>query len=113
MKKFLPIILIALACRPTLAQSTTKPAPVPTPPSRPTQSPPVSQQQSTNFQLSEYGVEFLADPRLIIMTAALEAAGFESATGRAPSVFRAQVRLDLNTLDPELRNRLKAFYERN
>ncbi len=31
----------------------------------------------------------------------------------ASSVFRAQVRLDLNTLDPELRNRLKAFYERN
>ena len=30
-----------------------------------------------------------------------------------PSVFRAQVRKDLADLDPDLRNRLRTFYERN
>jgi hypothetical protein len=46
--------------------------------------------------------------------AALEAAGFDPvAAGAEPSVFRAQVRRDLSNLDPDLRNRLRTFYERN
>ena len=46
--------------------------------------------------------------------AALEAAGFQAgAPGAEPSVFRAQVRKDLADLDPDLRNRLRTFYERN
>ena len=32
---------------------------------------------------------------------------------REPSAFRAQVRKDLVGLDPDLRNRLRGFYERN
>jgi hypothetical protein len=48
------------------------------------------------------------------MMAALEAAGFDPVTaGDEPSVFRAQVRKDLADLDPDLRNRLRTFYERN
>jgi hypothetical protein len=48
------------------------------------------------------------------MMAALEAAGFDpTASGGEPSVFRAQVRKDLADLDPELRSRLRTFYERN
>ena len=48
------------------------------------------------------------------MMAALEAAGFDPvAAGAEPSVFRAQVRKDLADLDPDLRNRLRTFYERN
>ena len=48
------------------------------------------------------------------MMAALEAAGFDPVpTGAEPSAFRAQVRKDLAGLDPNLRNRLHAFYERN
>jgi len=48
------------------------------------------------------------------MMAALEAAGFDpSPAASEPSVFRAQVRKDLSELDPDLRGRLRAFYERN
>ena len=48
------------------------------------------------------------------MMAALEAAGFDpTPAGGVPSVFRAQVRKDLADLDPDLRSRLRAFYERN
>jgi hypothetical protein len=86
--------------------------PNPTPASRPagTQTP---RRPAANFDLAEYGVEFHADPRLIVMMAALEAAGFDPvAPGRQPSAFRSQVRKDLATLDPDLRNRLRAFYER-
>jgi hypothetical protein len=45
------------------------------------------------------------------MMAALEAAGFDP--GAEPSAFRAQVRKDLAGLDPDLRGRLRTFYERN
>lgn len=66
------------------------------------------------FDLAEYGVAFQTEPRLIVMMAALEAAGFDPvAAGAEPSVFRAQVRKDLAGLDPDLRNRLRTFYERN
>jgi hypothetical protein len=74
----------------------------------------VQQPAPAGFNLSEYGVTFQVEPRLIIMMAALEAAGFDPiATGAEPSVFRAQVRKDLADLDPDLRNRLRAFYGRN
>jgi hypothetical protein len=47
------------------------------------------------------------------MMTALEAAGLEMPAGREISMFRAQVRKDLADLDPDLRNRLRTFYERN
>src|SRR6185503_12694223 len=76
--------------------------------------PPVQQRQGATFEISEYGVDFQADPRLIVMMAALDVAGFEPTTpGRAPSTFRAKLRKDLANLDPDLRTRLKTFYERN
>ncbi|HWN08948.1 MAG TPA: hypothetical protein VNO50_06650 [Pyrinomonadaceae bacterium] len=59
-------------------------------------------------------MSFQSEPRLIIMMAALEAAGFDPASpGGTPSVFRAQVRKDLADLEPDLRSRLRSFYERN
>jgi len=74
----------------------------------------VQQRQETAFEVSEYGVDFQADPRLILVMAALEAAGHDPVPpGRAPSSFRAKLRKDLATLDPDLRNRLRTFYERN
>jgi tetratricopeptide (TPR) repeat protein len=74
----------------------------------------VQQREATGFDLTEYGISFQAEPRIIIMMAALEAAGFDPVPeGAEPSVFRAQVRKDLSSLDPDLRNRLRAFYERN
>ncbi|HYN25526.1 MAG TPA: hypothetical protein VES69_10840, partial [Pyrinomonadaceae bacterium] len=88
-------------------------APTPTPDSRPTGAQ-LQQRPAAGFDLAEYGVEFQADSRLIIMMAALEAAGFDPvANGRQPSAFRSQVRKDLASLDPDLRSRLRAFYERN
>jgi hypothetical protein len=74
---------------------------------------PVQQRPGATFEVSEYGVDFQADPRLITVMAALDAAGFDPAPGRQPSVFRAKLRKDLANIDPDLRNRLKTFYERN
>jgi hypothetical protein len=66
------------------------------------------------FELSEYGVSIRPDPRLIIMTAALEAAGFDpTPAGKEPSPFRLLVRKDQADLDAGLRERLKAFFDRN
>lgn len=74
----------------------------------------VQQRSSAGFSLAEYGVELQPDPRLIIMMVALEAAGFDpTPAGEEPSAFRAQVRKDLSGLDPDLRQRLRSFYERN
>ena len=84
----------------------------PTPPAAPRPLQPMpNQPEAAGFDLSEYGVSFQIEPRLIVMMAALEAAGFDS--GAEPSAFRAQVRKDLAGLDPELRGRLRTFYERN
>lgn len=80
----------------------------------PQPSPAVQQRPGASFEVSEYGVDFQADPRLIVLMAALDVAGFEPATsGRAPSTFRAKLRRDLANLDPDLRMRLKTFYDRN
>ncbi len=110
MKKYLPIF-VTIGLSGCLAYSQNKPAPAPSPPPRTAQ---VQQRPSAGFDLAEYGVAFQADPRLIVMMAALEAAGFDpTPPGREPSAFRAQVRNDLAGLDPDLRNRLRNFYERN
>jgi hypothetical protein len=75
---------------------------------------PVQQRPGATFEVSEYGVDFQADPRLITVMAALDTAGFDPVpAGRTPSVFRAKLRKDLANVDPDLRNRLKNFYERN
>ncbi|MEP6635888.1 MAG: hypothetical protein ABJB97_04120, partial [Acidobacteriota bacterium] len=95
-----------------LVYSQTRPVPSPTPAL--TRNPQVQQRPAAGFNLAEYGVDFQPDPRLIVMMAALDAAGFDpTPAGRQPSVFRAQVRKDLVDLDPALRQRLRAFYERN
>jgi hypothetical protein len=75
---------------------------------------PTSQRPSPSFDLATYGVSFDVEPRLIVMMAALEAAGFEATpAGATPSDFRTQVRKDIANLDPDLRARLRTFYERN
>ena len=79
------------------------------------QTPPTVQQRpGASFEVSEYGVDFQADPRLIVMMAALDVAGFDPvSSGRAPSTFRVKLRKDLANLDADLRARLKNFYDRN
>ena len=65
------------------------------------------------FELAEYGVGLKPDARLIIVMAALDAAGFDpTPPGKETSAFRALVRKDQANLDPGLRERLKTFFDR-
>jgi hypothetical protein len=81
-----------------------------------TQQQPARQQQPAaappvvRVNLDEYGVSFAAEPRLVAVMAALEAAGFDAAPGRPPTLFRARVRQDQAALDDALRARLRGFY---
>jgi hypothetical protein len=84
----------------------------PAPGQAPRQAPPP--QSANNFDLTEYGVQIHPEPRLIVMMAALDAAGFDpTPPGKSQSFFRAQVRKDQADLDQNLRQRLRTFYERN
>jgi len=70
--------------------------------------------QNTSFDLSEYGVSVQPEPRLIVVMAALEAAGFDpTPAGKEMSAFRALVRKDQTSLDTALRERMKDFFERH
>jgi hypothetical protein len=82
-----------------------KPAP------SPAQNKPV-QNIPQSFDLAEQGVKIEPDKRLIVVMAALEAAGFDSTPGSEPSVFRRRLREDQQNLNPDLRRRLKDFFER-
>src|SRR6266516_3151542 len=83
-------------------------------PARPGPSPSTQTRRATPFELSDYGVQVQADARVIIMMAALDAAGFDpTPAGKEPSAFRRLVRRDQETLDPNLRERLRNFFERN
>jgi hypothetical protein len=64
------------------------------------------------FDLAEQGIKVESDPRLIVVMAALDAAGFDPTPGREPSVFRKRLHEDLQNLNPDLRRRLKEFFER-
>lgn len=97
-----------------VAYQTAFPQASPAPQPRTAPQTPIQRRETAALDLREYGVSFVADARLIVMMAALEAAGLDStAPGRETSVFRAQVRKDLADLDPDLRTRLRVFYERN
>ena len=109
MKQYLLIVLATILVSGVVSAQTTAPSPAPQRPR-----PPVQQRPAAPFEVSEYGVDFQADPRLILVMAALEAAGHDPVpAGRAPSAFRAKLRKDLAGLDPDLQSRLKNFYERN
>lgn len=111
MKKILLLVVLSLPAGASL-HAQTGPGPTATPPRQQTAA--VPSREATGFNLADYGVAFQTEPRLIIMMAALEAAGFDPVPpGSQPSAFRAQVRKDLADLDPELRGRLRTFYERN
>ena len=102
-KLFLLIILVVSA----VSVSAQAPAASPTPP-------PVVPRSNTAFDLREYGVALQPDSRLIVMMAALDAAGFDPVSaGKEPSAFRQLLRRDQSGLDADLRARLSAFYQRN
>ena len=86
----------------------------PASPSPAAKRPQTAQTQTTAaFELAEYGVSLQPDARLIIMMAALDAAGFDpTPPGKVPAAFRLLVRKDQANLDAGLRERLKAFFDR-
>jgi hypothetical protein len=88
------------------AQTAPKPQASPRPPA-------VSPTPAATFDMAEFGVRIEPDKRLIVVMAALDAAGFDASPGKEPSAFRALIRKDLATLDPDLRTRLRAYFERN
>jgi hypothetical protein len=101
--------LVFTACALGIAHAQTA-APAPTP--RP--SAPATQNTQPAFDLAEYGVRLEPDQRLIVVMAALDAAGFDpTGAGKERSAFRSLVRKDNASLDPGLRERLKTFFERN
>ncbi len=78
------------------------------------QAPLAQTQTATAFPLSDYGVSLQPDARLIIVMAALDAAGFDpTPQGKEPGAFRLLLRKDQANLEPGLRVRLKAFFDRN
>src|SRR5205085_8637477 len=115
MKKFLIVSLAALLCGPAAAlaqelaaQSTQKKTGASTPAQTRARATPQP------AGLTEYGIEIAPDPRLAVMMAALDAAGWDpTPAGERPSVFRELVRKDQSALDPILRKRMQEFYERN
>ena len=109
MKQSLFVVLIlAVAAHIAIGQAAPSSSPQPS-----TSANPVVQRQGPAFNLSDYGVSFEVDTRLIVMMAALEMAGFDAQPDRTPSEFHALVRRDLAGLDPALKDKLKTFYERN
>ena len=105
---YLVIVFLLLSGGLARAQSGAQPAASP----RPAQVAPAEPRQSS-FDLSDYGVKIQPDARLIVVMAALDAAGFDPATeGRSShGLFRAQLRRDQADLDADLRARLRRFYE--
>ena len=116
---FIIATALALCISASDAQAQTqKPTPAPRAPAA-TGTPAAPQQQQQqprprSLDLAEYGVRIQPEPRLIVMMAALDAAGFDpTPNGQELTVFRAQVRRDQADLDEGLRSRLHDFFERN
>ena len=120
MRKELHLIAILMMCASRFiiataqTTSTTTVAPnTSTPPTQlttTTQTPPAR----ANLDTAQYGVQIQPEARLIVMMAALDAAGFDPGpTSQTSSAFRAQVRKDQENLSADLRHRLREFYERH
>ena len=116
-KLFLTVPLAALLCA-QAAAARQNPAAQPTPKPAPAR-PPQQQQQRpapppASLGLSDYGIEIAPDARLVVVMAALDAAGWDpTPAGASPSVFRGLVRKDQAGLDASLRKRMQDFYARN
>ncbi|MFL6253478.1 MAG: hypothetical protein ACJ74T_00510 [Pyrinomonadaceae bacterium] len=114
-KLFLIVPLAALLCAPSAAaarqKATTPPTPTRTPAPAQTQQRPVP---VASLGLTDYGIEIAPDERLVVMMAALDAAGWDpTPQGERPSVFRELVRREQAGMDSALRKRMQDFYARN
>jgi hypothetical protein len=123
-KQFLSLSFAALLCGQNAALARQNPPPRTTPKATDTQgaqtqATPATQQRrpvepgSSSPDLTDYGVQITPDPRLVVVMAALEAAGWDATPkGAEVSTFRSLVRQNLSALDPALRARMKDYYER-
>jgi hypothetical protein len=122
MKLFLSLSFALLACGPAAVASAQTPSQTPSRPSAsdtqgarpaPQQTPAPRPVRPQPLDLADLGIQIAPDPRLFVVMAALDAAGWDpTPRGAEPSAFRAQLRRDTAALDPALRERLRAFYER-
>ena len=121
MKKYLTLSLATLLCAQAASASPRRQKPQAKPTgSQATKQQPATQQHPDAAQrepdapdLNSYGILVSPDARLIVMMAALDAAGWDpTPAGETPSVFRQAVRKDTAALDPALRARLRDFYTR-
>jgi hypothetical protein len=98
------ILAVTVIAAPAQTNPSTSASPRPSPQAR----------DGAPFNLAEYGVSFQPDARLIIVMAALDAAGFDpTPPGRQPSAFRALLKKDQANLDAGLREQLKTSYQRH
>jgi hypothetical protein len=108
------VLLLSLSVQAWAQNPTQTSTPAPRPATQQTARPQQPPPGQVSIDLSEYGVQIRPEPRLILMMAALEAAGFDpTPEGENLSAFRAQVRRDQQNLDTSLRQRMQSFYERN
>src|ERR671932_1646449 len=99
MKKFLTLSLAALVCAQGAA-ARQQPA---SSPQKPSGAQPGGQQpqqrrapRPVSPDLKDYGIEIAPDPRLVVMMAALDAAGWDpTPAGTPPSVYRQLLRREL------------------
>ena len=95
MKKFLIVSLAALLCAQSAAAQQRS---APKPDAKAAKQQPAQQQQRpapppSSPDLNDYGIQIAPDPRLIVMMAALDAAGWDpTPAGAKPSVFRELLR---------------------
>ena len=102
-KKTLLVVMVLSCANSVHAQGSQRPQPSGT----------TAEQSNQRIDLVEFGVRLAPDPRLIIVMAALDAAGFDpTPPGKQMSSFRALVRKDQASLDANLRERLRTFFER-
>lgn len=71
----------------------------------------LAQNPSANFDLTNYGVKIEPDRRLIAVLASLEVAEIETPLTAKGAKFRQQLKADLQTLNPELRQKIKTFVD--
>lgn len=67
--------------------------------------------QPQPFDLTAYGVRVEPDRRLMTVLASLEAADIETPLSVKGARFRERVRADLRNLNPELRQKIKTFFD--
>src|SRR5215468_10838223 len=60
---------------------------------------------------AEFNVYIEADVRTLIVMAAVNMAGYDQAAGGVLTGPRAEIRKDLTNIDPELKRRLREFYQ--